>query len=62
VLIIEKDMLTEEKARRKCLHHPAMECPTPNKPYVFTKAEPHRKRLNAERDKMLTGKREHGKK
>lgn len=23
--------------KRKCLNHPAMECPTPNEPCVFTK-------------------------
>ncbi|HVP27055.1 MAG TPA: hypothetical protein VMT26_05250 [Candidatus Bathyarchaeia archaeon] len=26
-----------KQKKRKCLYHPAMECPTPNEPCVFTK-------------------------
>jgi hypothetical protein len=25
----------EKRKRRKCLYHPAMECPTPNDPCIF---------------------------
>jgi hypothetical protein len=27
------------RVRRKCLDHPAMECPTPNEPCIFTKTK-----------------------
>jgi len=29
--------------RRKCLHHPAMECPTPDEPCIFTRTEKPKK-------------------
>jgi hypothetical protein len=29
--------------RRKCLHHPAMKCPTPDEPCIFTRTEKPKK-------------------
>jgi len=29
----------KETRKRKCLHHPAMECPTPDDPCIFTKTD-----------------------
>jgi hypothetical protein len=31
----EKDL--ENVKKRKCLHHPAMECPSPSEPCIFTR-------------------------
>ncbi len=31
--------IKDKRKKRKCLNHPAMECPTPNEPCVFTKTD-----------------------
>jgi hypothetical protein len=28
---------SDKRKKGKCLNHPAMECPTPNEPCIFTK-------------------------
>jgi len=32
-------MINGKLKNRKCLHHPAMKCPTPNETGIFTKTE-----------------------
>jgi hypothetical protein len=35
----QEGMSVAKVKKRKCLNHPAMECPSPNEPCIFTKTD-----------------------